>query len=170
MKKLLLLLLIAFLPGCMLAQIKIGETTYELLTEAITASVSGDVIEISGPVTLTEQVGLAHATGVRTFKGMTPDASIKLANGARFILEAAGETAIENHHFDWRRSGTRRLGCDPHTLQWTDADSLRNDTIRGAKTNAHAGAIRITNNATVEAYNTVFANNQAASKWWRCIY
>lgn len=160
MKKLLLLLLIAFLPGCMLAQIKIGETTYALLTEAIAASVSGDVIEISGPVTLTEQVGLGHATGVRTFKGKTPDASIKLANGARFILEAAGETVFEDitligadqAHEDWGAILTLFNG--PTLI-------LRNDTIRDAKTNAHAGAIRITSGATVEAYNTVFANNEA---------
>jgi hypothetical protein len=160
MKKLILVLFIALLPGCMLAQIKIGETTYALLTEAIGASVSGDVIEISGPVVLTEQVGLTHATGVRTFKGMTPDASITLAKGARFILEAAGETIFEDItligaqevHDDWGAMLTLFNG--PTLI-------LRNDTLRGAKTNAHAGAIRITNGATVEAYNTVFADNEA---------
>jgi hypothetical protein len=160
MKKLLLLMVIHLIPLGLCAQIKIGETTYALLTEAIAASVSGDVIEISGPVTLTEQVGLAHATGVRTFKGMTTDASITMATGARFILEAAGETVFENitligaaqAHEDWGAILTLFNG--PTLI-------LKNDTIRGAKTNAHAGAIRVTSGATVEATNTVFAYNEA---------
>lgn len=160
MKKLLLLIVVHLLPICVMAQIKIGETTYALLTEAIGASVSGDVIEISGPITLTEQVGLAHATGVKTFKGMTADASITLATGARFILEAAGETIFENltligaeqAHEDWGAMLTLFNG--PTLI-------LKNDTLRGAKTNAHAGAMRITSGATVEAYSTVFMDNEA---------
>ena len=160
MKKLLLLFVLHALPGCLFAQIAIGETSYELLTDAIGASVSGDVIKISGPVILTEQAGLAHATGVRTFKGVTPDASITLATGARFIMEAAGETVFEDltligaeqAHEDW---GALLVLFNGPTL------ILRNDTLRGAKTSAHAGAIRITSGATVEAYNTVFMENEA---------
>ena len=160
MKKFLLLIAIHLLPVYLFAQIAIGETPYVLLTDAIGASVSGDIIKISGPVVLTEQVGLNHATGVRTFKGMTPDASITLATGARFILEAAGETVFEDltligaeqAHEDWGAMLTLFNG--PTLI-------LRNDTLRGAKTNAHAGAMRITSGATVEAYSTVFRNNEA---------
>ncbi|RAV98201.1 T9SS type A sorting domain-containing protein [Pseudochryseolinea flava] len=160
MKKLLLFVVVHLLPICVFAQIKIGDTTYDLLTDAIGASVSGDVIEISGPVVLTEQVGLAHATGVKTFKGTTADASITLATGARFILEAAGETVFEDltligadqAHEDWGAMLTLFNG--PTLI-------LRNDTLRGAKTNAHAGAMRITSGATVEAYATVFMDNEA---------
>lgn len=140
--------------------IAIGETPYELLTEAIAASVSGDIIEISGRVQLTEQVGLTHASGIRTLRGVTEDASISLANSARFILEAAGETVIENltingaeqAHEDWGAIFTLFNG--PTLI-------LRNDTVRGAKTLAHAGAMRITAGATVEAYNTVFTENES---------
>lgn len=140
--------------------IAIGETSYELLTEAIEASVSGDVIEISGAVELTEQVGLTHASGIRTFRGIIPGSSITLANSARFILEAAGETVFENitingaeqAHEDWGAIFTLFNG--PTLI-------LRNDTIRGAKTLAHAGAMRITAGATVEAYNTVFTENES---------
>jgi hypothetical protein len=160
MKKLLLLMVVHLLPVYLFAQIAIGETNFELLTDAIGASVSGDVIEISGPVILTEQVGFTHATGVKTIKGMTANASITLATGARFILEAAGETIFENitiigaeqAHEDWGAILTLFNG--PTLI-------LRNDTIRGAKTNAHAGAMRITSGATVEAYNTVFMENEA---------
>ncbi len=161
MKKLLLLLFIVqLLPACVSAQIAIKETTYELLTEAVAAAVSGDTIEISGPVTLTEQVGLNHTSGVRTFRGMTSDASIKLANGARFILEGAGETAFVDLTI---------IGADQSNPDWGAILTLfggptlilKNDTIRDAKSDAHAGAIRITSGATVEATDVVFMNNQS---------
>jgi hypothetical protein len=160
MKKLLLLLLIVQLPGYLFAQIAIKGTTYTLLTEAIAASVSGDTIRISGPVTLTEQVELSHASGVRTIRGMTANASIKLANGARFIVSGAGETAFAD---------ITVIGADEANPDWGAMFTLfngptlllKNDTIRGAKTDAHAGAIRITNGATVRATNTVFRDNQA---------
>jgi hypothetical protein len=160
MKKVLLLFITLMAPAYLFAQISIRETTYELLTDAIGASVSGDTIEIAGPVMLTGQVGLNHASGVRTFRGMTEDASITLANGARFILEAAGETVFsditligaEQAHEDW---GAMLTLFNGPTL------TLKNATLQGAKTSAHAGAMRITSGATVKAYNTIFKNNEA---------
>src|SRR5690606_38630158 len=97
------------LPVYLYAQITIGETTYENISDAIGASVDGDTIAISGSVTLNSQVAFTHAEGTRTVLGTSDDASIKLADGTRFILEAAGETVFANiavigadaAHEDW---------------------------------------------------------------------
>jgi hypothetical protein len=161
MKKLLQLsMIILLLPGYLFAQISIKDTPYTLLTEAVAAALPGDTIEIVGPVTLTEQVSFNHVTGTKTIRGMSADASIKLANGARFILEAAGETAF---------SDITLIGADEANPDWGailtlfngPTLTLKNDTIRGAKTDAHAGAIRITSGATVKATKTVFRDNQS---------
>lgn len=160
MKKLLLVLFVAMLPGCLCAQIAIKGTAYALLTDAIGASVSGDTIKISGPVPLTGQVEFNHASGVRIIRGMTPNASIKLANGTRFILNGKGETVF---------SDITVIGANEANPDWGAIFTLfngptlilKNDTIRGARTDAHAGAMRITSGATVRATNTVFKDNRA---------
>ncbi|SDM49154.1 Por secretion system C-terminal sorting domain-containing protein [Catalinimonas alkaloidigena] len=161
MKKQFLFCLLLLFPASLYAQITINGTSYATLSEAIGASVSGDVIEIAGTVSLEEQVGLAHASGIRTFRGTTPGARITLADGARFVLEAAGETVFENltlvgaelENEDWGAMFTLFNG--PTLI-------LRSDTLRGAKSLAHAGAIRVTSGATLEAYNTVFMENESS--------
>lgn len=160
MKKL-LLLLITLTPGWLFAQVTLEGVVYEQLSDAIeAATASGDTIEVAGPVVLNRQVSFTHASGVRTVLGTTPDAKITLSDGSRFILEAAGETVFaklslqgaEQANADWGAMFTLFNGP---TLE------LHDDTLRGAKTDAHAGAIRVTANATVRAYNTVFSENQS---------
>jgi hypothetical protein len=161
MKKL-LLMLIVLTPGWLCAQVTLKGVVYEQLSDAIeAATLSGDTVKVAGPVVLNRQVSFTHTSGVRTILGTTNDAKISLSNGSRFILEGAnGQTVF---------SKLSILGAEQANADWGAMFTLFNgpvlelfdDTLRGAKTDAHAGAIRVTANATLHAYRTVFADNES---------
>lgn len=96
MKKIVLpLLLAAFGAGMMNAEVKIGDTTYNTLNDAVTAATDGDVIEITGVTEIDSRVNINKGI---TIQGADADAQIKRKWGKNFAImlnfQPGSETAV----------------------------------------------------------------------------